>query len=377
MFAVGRVGFVCFAAFAAVGECAQVAGSFMLVSGTTSDTEMCVVAKSSSPAVALSACETVASDEYAIWKWTSAGKLTNMGSQSCLGSAAQHGSLLMTSCDATGSAWEFTEDGQLRSKGSTSCVKSKGTAGMRNVAYRAAAVASSTGNAAHGAGKALDGSGFTYWASRFGDVSPVTFTVDFGTAETIDVLEIVWATVPKSFTVAVAEGNDFVTTFEADSNMLNVSKISFGGRVAAKLRITLRETHPIKGKIANRDVFSIAAVRAVSNGPGLEMADCAEAAKAETASDKFFMTTVLEYDPAARAAYLAEVPALESAMASLTTTAAQLASVVPHIASCGAALLVERSVSGNRQPAAVDVDSADSLLAEARTTILLARSALA
>ena len=89
------------------------------------------------------------SDPFAIWKWTSAGKLSNMGSQLCLGAAMQRGSLGMISCDGSGSEWEFTVDGQLRSKGTSSCVTAKGQAGVRNVAFKAAAVASSTANDAH------------------------------------------------------------------------------------------------------------------------------------------------------------------------------------------------------------------------------------
>lgn len=208
----------------------------------------------------------------------------------------------------------------------------------------------------------------------------MTLTIDFGGVEVIDAVEIVWAAVPKSFSVSVAESNEFVEIFNLDSNILNVTKINFDGRFAAKLQVALNQAHPITGKVANRDVYAIAAVRAVSQGPSLETVDCAAAAKSTDASDKVFMSQVLEFDPSSEAAYAGEAPSLQAAMASLTATVAELAQIVPSISSCGAAMLANTAKKVNSAAgagASLDPLAADSLLAESRATILLARSALA
>lgn len=89
------------------------------------------------------------------------------------------------------------------------------------------------------------------------------------------------------------------------------------------------------------------------------------------------MSQVSEFDPAAQSAYAAEVPALQSAMVSLSSAVANLAGVVPHIASCGAALVASHSSSaGTDAGGAIEADLAENLLAESRSTILLARAAL-
>ena len=190
-------------------------------------------------------------------------------------------------------------------------------------------------------------------------------------------MEIEWAVVPKAFSVQLAETTNFATAVSSDANVVNFTKIDLGGALASKVQVLLKASHPITGRIANKAVYGIVSARALSQGPGLEIIDCAAAAKHPAAGDKVFTTQVSEFDPSSQGDYVAEVPALQSAMVSLSSAVTNLANVVPHIASCGAALVASHAASaGVYEGGAVEADLAESLLTESRSTILLARAAL-
>merc|ERR1712061_4360 len=64
--------------------------------------------------------------------------------------------------------------------------------------------------------------------------------------------------------------------------------------------------------------------------------NCANAAKSTDARDKYFLSYVGEFDPYPTKALQNELPLLEAAKASLTTTISDLADVFPRLASCQA-----------------------------------------
>ena len=127
------------------------------------------------------------------------------------------------------------------------------------------------------------------------------------------------------------------------------------------------------------------------------VSDCGKAAKSSDARDKYFLSHVGESDPFPAKTLRSELPALESAQASLASTASDLADVLPQLSSChGVALTASRSVRvlpaqssvltsrhGEGAAAAVDTHSGfeqgalDLLLREARTSIIGVRSVLA
>merc|ERR1712190_569943 len=70
------------------------------------------------------------------------------------------------------------------------------------------------------------------------------------------------------------------------------------------------------------------------------LGDCAAAAHSVDARDKYFAVGVKEWDSSRLAAYEQEVPALESAAASLGVTLSELSAAIPNLPMCTASSLL-------------------------------------
>ena len=120
--------------------------------------------------------------------------------------------------------------------------------------------------------------------------------------------------------------------------------------------------------------------------------DCGKAGKSADARDKYFLLSATEFDVSTTKSLKAEMPALEAAQAALSSTVSEIVKVLPRVGACmdnkmtrGQLLEPRRdspSIKMMKSSSAVltvnvGTDDMDALLAEARSTIVAIRSALA
>ena len=90
---------------------------------------------------------------------------------------------------------------------------------------------------------AVDDDADTYWASRFDDTkAPVEYVIDLGEAQKLQSIELSWEFPARAFAVASSvDGEHFADVFATDANVLKSSRVSLGGTLARKLRISMFE----------------------------------------------------------------------------------------------------------------------------------------
>ena len=105
------------------------------------------------------------------------------------------------------------------------------------------------------------------------------------------------------------------------------------------IKLIMKEAHPTLGTMGGHKLVGVRSIRLLTwlLQPVLE--PCAAAAKSHDARDKFFTVAVSGFDPQAGAALAAEMPALESADAALSSIVVELAKALPAISSCKPAAL--------------------------------------
>jgi hypothetical protein len=400
---------------------------FMLASGITASEDMCVTVDNGfvdvdGAEIGLEPCVAAiaAGDGRELWSFQPNGQMMNTAGEKCAGVGSDGNGVVMMSCDASqDSTWQAEGSGQLMV--GNGCLSMTGSApGSDNVAFASAVAATSTVDAAHGASMAVDRLSGSYWASRLGDVrEPVVFTIDFGAIHKLQLGVITWEFPAKSFAISTTtDGTHWKEVYSTDVNSLFENRVPFGSRFAAKVKLELREPHPVYGRFEGQALYGINSIllSAVRLRPVL--VDCSKAAEAADARDKFFMSHVGEYDLAASKALRSELPSLEAAKSSLAATISELAAVLPDLASCRqvggfadlseqTALIPEEVFGGNRSSFVqvstgvgtkqfagvgmpslaqvaekvddqngIDVEAVNALVGEARLSIMSARRAL-
>jgi len=292
----------------------------------------------------------------------------------------------LMSCDEAprnGSMWEATGSGQLKLANADACLTQRGlAAGVLDLAQAAAASASSTASAAHGADKTVDNEATTFWASEFDVKAPVVFKLDLGATERIQELEISWEFPAKAFKVFVSDGGAPQQVFATSSNVLPVSRVAVG-RTVNTIIVEMTEPHTVLGAFQGHALYGIKSLAAL----GLQMATvvgpCNEAAKSPDARDKYFMTSVLSFDPSPAEALASEVPSLEAAQASLAAVVSELADALPQLAACRSAPVFfsgvrSRALAGRAAVlSSASGSNVEDLVSQARSIIEAARTVLA
>merc|ERR1712051_760595 len=258
------------------------------------------------------------------------GQLMNVVSKRCAGSKGGV-SIAMMECSGA-SVWKILANGQVQV--GDKCLSQSGmAAGTENIALWAATSASSwTNSASHGSVAAVDADDATFWASKPDEASPVVFTVDLGEKRDINVLKISWEYPAESFAVASSvDAQHWTEVFSTTVNMVNVTQVPLGQTVASKVRVTMRKPHPIYGKFSGQSVYGIKSLAILAPRLQVTLDDCSAAAQSKDARDKYFSSSVSNFNPASSAALRAEVPALDAAKASLSTALSEL---LQHIRNC-------------------------------------------
>merc|ERR1712032_43940 len=139
----------------------------------------------------------------------------------------------------------------------------------------------------------------------------------------------------KSFDVQVASGGSWSSLFSTSNNNLNLTAISGHLVRGSKLRIRMREPHPVWGVLNGHALYGIKSIRAKAYTNRAIVRDCAEASINEDARDKFFMTAVPEFDSSAVAGVKATAGLLVAAQQHLGALLARLHAQMPTLKQCG------------------------------------------
>ncbi|CAE7036325.1 PRSS12 [Symbiodinium sp. CCMP2592] len=368
---------------------------FLMISGVTAVDETCLAG--SAAGVWLESCEKAVAGMSGeeIWSLATDGTLVHARSKTCLspqGTSAAGVPLALVSCDAAGGVakWELQGNGQVKMAQSNMCISQVGPSGAAvNAAASASVSASSTLDPSHGAALAVDGVASTYWVSKLDEADAVSLLLDFGEPVHGSVLELDFEFAPSAFSVQAAEASseNWLQLFATDSNALKHVKIPLApAKPMSAVRLIMKEAHPTLGTMNGRKLVGVRSIRLLTRllQPALE--PCAVAAKSHDARDKFFTVAVSGFDPQAGAALAAEMPALESADAALSSIVVELAKALPAISSCKPGGPISLRANATIQSTqrrrevldmALDVGQEAALLEEARGTIVAARGLLA
>merc|ERR1712060_410869 len=304
----------------------------------------------------------------------------NAASKKC--ASAMGASLTMSDCGG-GSAWKLLTNGQVQV--GDKCLSQSGEgAGTENVAVHAAAEAtSSADSSSHAAAAAVDTDDETFWASSFGEVGPVSLTIDLGEARRVDLMKIVWEFPALSYSVfAMSDGNHWTEAFAMSGKVVKTSRIPLG-LSTSKIRVDMKAPSPSHGTISNQPAYGIKSVVLLSPRLQASLGDCAVVLQSKDARDKYFAVSVADFDPTASSAVRTELPALAAATASLRGALGEVVALPP--CDDGASMIMTSSNSTMKhrdattpQGSISNFDESDVkyLLAEAKSVILKARATL-
>jgi hypothetical protein len=315
---------------------------FMLVAGMSAPEELCLQVLVGT--VHLDSCHAAiaAADGRELWSFQAAGQLMHVTSKKCA-EATQQG-VGLADCNGA-STWTLLPHGQLQVGGL--CLSQSGeAAGGENVAHMAAASATSSANLiSHGASAAVDSDAATYWASKFDEDSPTTFTLDLGEQRSASSLKISWAFPPMSFSVETsADGSSWVEVFATTVNMDKITLIPLGLSAVSGVRVIMQAPHPVYGKISGHSVYGISTFSVKTTSVKTVLDDCSSAAESKDARDKYFLSYTSDYDASPLAMLQAELPALHAAKASLSMVLGELAKTSPQLAGCKGTLSLQSDV---------------------------------
>ena len=283
-----------------------------------------------------------------LWALQEGGRLQHSVLSACAGaaSATPGGPVALMPCEGA-DKWEPLGNGQLRA--GRFCLSQSGqAAGSADVASKSAVVATSTSHpSAHGAWAAVDSDESSYWASKRDEAEPVSLTVDLGGVHALDAVTIAWEFPAKAFSVssALKDGEPWTELFSTATNVVNSTTIVAGGRRASKIRIVMREAHPVHGVFQGHPLYGIRSLRALAPRLSPVLEDCASAGASKDARDKYFVVPAPAFDPSAAGALKSELPQLDAAKASLGGVVSEVSEVVPRLPLCQPSTAISEAAS--------------------------------
>ena len=369
-----------------LGEVAVVSAapsSFLLVGGATWPEDTCLVATKSHVAF-LDGCASAVSrlDGSEIWSLAPDGSLMSASSGQCL-SLGDHGKdVKLLACDASAVKWELQGNGQIKVASSNMCLTQTGLEpGLVDVASSASIVASSTLNTAHGAALAVDGLAATFWVSRLDEPEPVSLTVNLETPVPVVQVALEFEFVPSSFAVQISrDGASWVEVFATEANVVDKVHVPVEVGQAYGLKVVMTKPHATKGVLGGRLLYGVRSLKVMSPGTQAAVEPCATAGASLDARDKYFPVAVASFDPTRGAKLASEVVALEAAGAALSAATNDLATATPNMRKCSAtalkAIFSKNQMTSSKFSLGTEATQCKALLAEARRTIVGARSLL-
>lgn len=168
--------------------------------------------------------------------------------------------------------------------------------------------ASSVMDTEHEAANAASASSDSFWASQaFPDASShnVYYQIDFLSVREMNKIEIEWEYPPLTYSISLSkDGTNFGSVERVDANPLNHTMDDLGHQSARFLRVEMYRPHPTLGRLATSAeaapsfVYGIIHVSVLAHRLTVGLADCAVAARADDARDKFFRVTTSHFDSA-------------------------------------------------------------------------------
>ena len=303
--------------------------TFMIISGITSGSEMCLTAAGDSP-ILLPCLESIGAGEGSeLWTFEAAGALKTATGAKCVQASGALG-------PCTGAGWEITESGQLKT--GDMCLSQSGSfAGSEDIAAFAPVSATTSSDAAmHGAKMAVDSDTATFWQSAPGDARSQEFVIDFGGERKVASVEIEWEAPAVEYSIELSKsGKDWTPVFATDVNSLFVTDSFLGYATAVKARVVLKKPHPVFGFVNGKAAYGIRRVSVMSPRLSTTVESCTAAALSTDARDKYFLSYVGEgSDPCPSKKLRTAVPSLDAARTALAASTAKLAERVSSIGSC-------------------------------------------
>ncbi|CAE7930384.1 hypothetical protein AK812_SmicGene10046 [Symbiodinium microadriaticum] len=229
--------------------------SAMLISGTTSKKELCLVSRaehSGARFLAVEPCEdaVLEKDGREIWQLSPGGRIADLAGR-CL--AAESGELLLRKCQDA-QAWRLTGKNQIQlgepaAGTDRSCLAVDPAVTLMDgigvdLARGQTAESTSSTDMAHSAGNAVDGNPATYWASDIlGQDSaadgPVSWSVSFPRSR-LNSVDIEWEHAAQQFDLQISNGDDsWQTVYSVPNNPLNSrrSRIPLDGIEAQAVKL--------------------------------------------------------------------------------------------------------------------------------------------
>jgi len=346
----------------------------MLISGVTSEEEMCVVTENGNTAqagalVTLQSCNgaIAAGDGRELWKMSESGQLVSVVGSKCVvlggNSAIGGGVVELSDCEAAAEAgdgrsfWELSPSAQLSmARGGGYCMVLSGsvTSSGKDVSKTATAKATATKDAAHSASHVLDGDSSTFWSSPAADAitGPVSMTLELAETTRVDKISIDWQDTARNFQIQVAGASGSWSVFGSmDGNTLSRTTTFGASALAKRVRIIMSEPS------SNSASYGIHNVNVFAMPQKMGVQDCSEASLTGDARDKFFVQQVSEFDPAASAPVRSAAPLLVNSIQELGQTTASLISSLPKLESCKGASMLEVSMLS-------ETDSTDDTLVD-------------
>jgi len=318
--------------------------AFMVISGITSGSEMCLV-DADGASVMLEPCvEAIAAgDGRELFKFSQGGAIETVEGNKCL--KVDKGAVSLTSCSHA-SAFEITSSGQIKTDGNL-CISQAGSfPGNEDVAAGSPVHATSTSDASFkGARNAVDNDEASFWSSS--DGKNQEFVVDFGGVRKLSSVDIAWEAPAQAFSVQVsADGSSWTTVYATDVNNLFATKAYLGYVSAAKAKITLKKSHPLYGFTNGKASYAIRRLSFIAPRLSTVVADCASAAESKDARDKYFLGYVGDFSPCSSKGLRAAVPSLEAAKTSLSAATSKLADRVKNMGTCKRTSFLQSKLSG-------------------------------
>jgi len=315
--------------------------TFMIMSGITSGSEMCLVAEGGATgvdgtSVMLEPClESIAAgDGRELWKFSSGAAIQSSEGNKCL--KVTQDSVSLESC-ANASPWEITASGQLKT-GSDSCLSQAGSfPGNEDIASGSPVHSTSTSNNKyHAAHMAVDGDEASFWKSDANSENPTQeFIVDFGGVRKLGSMEIAWEYPASSFSIQISkDGSSWTSVYSTDVNNLFATKAYLGYASASKAKIVLKKAHSLYGSTNGKATYAIRRLSFLSPRLSTIVSSCSSSAESKDARDKYFLGYVSDFNPCPSKGLRAAVPSLEAAKTSLSAATTKLSDRVKNMGTC-------------------------------------------
>lgn len=342
---------------------AQTGGSpaFALVAGITAAEEQCLsvaggAVHTAGAEVTLESClsSIAAGDGRELWQFRDNGELENVVGKKCIEVAGAK--VLLGEC-GHGSSFDVTESGQLRLRSKDACLSQKGSfAGDEDIALKSPVHASSASDEFHGGYSAVDGQEASFWSSAANPAGSVSIEFDFGEARHLKAVEIDWEHPAESFSIEVSQdGQTWATAFSTDVNSVFGTHEDLGFALARKARVVMKKTHPLYGLVAGRKYYAARRISFIAPRLTTIVEPCAAAAASHDARDRYFLSSIGQFDTCPAKEIRAALGGLNAARVGAAAVVSKLANRLPSTGACRGAALASVGASDMDMPSLVSV----------------------